>query len=369
MKRDGHAPAWWPEGEPWPPRGGGGGGPWGHRRPRRWRPFGCLILLFGLFAAGAVLMALWALGAMVGLVEAPAVVTLGGIVAFVVVVAGGIMVSLALRRMTQPLDALIEASGRIEAGDYTARVPVSGGGEMRSLSRAFNQMSAELQASDERRRAFLADVTHELRTPLTIIQGQLEAIEDGVYEPDRERLSALLVQARQMSGLIEDLHTISLAEVGALELRPRPTELGALAEDVVASFAPAAELGEVRLEVSPPSTPLVVALDAAVTQRVLGNLIANAIRHTAAGGSVRLEVSRDGTEGRIDVRDTGSGMDPVLAARAFERFEKGPDSRGSGLGLSIARDLVSAQGGRIELTSEPGHGTVVSVRFPLAPAP
>ena len=358
-------PEWWPEGEPWPPRGWDGRrGPWRHRGAGRWRPFGCLILLFGLFAAGAVLMAMWALGAIIGLVEAPAIVTAGGVIAFVLVLAGGILVGIALRRMAQPLDALIEASGRIEAGDYAARVPVTGNREMRSLTRAFNQMSAELQAADERRRAFLADVTHELRTPLTVIQGQLEAIEDGVYEPDPERLAALLAQARQMSGLVEDLRTISLAEVGALELRPLPTDLGSLAEDTAAGFAPAAELAGVSLTVDVPPDPPMAAIDAAATQRVLGNLISNALRHTPAGGSLRLEVSRAGGDGSITVIDDGAGMDAELGARVFGRFEKGPESAGSGLGLAIARDLVTAQGGAIELESEPGRGTRVRVRFP-----
>ena len=141
---------------------------------------------------------LWALAAIVGVVEAAPIVTAGGVVAFVVVVVGVLLAGRALRRMTEPLDDLIDASSRIEAGDYTARVPVAGGGGMRSLTRAFNRMSEELQATDERRRAFLADVTHELRTPLTVIQGQLEAIEDGVYEADAERVAALLAQARQM---------------------------------------------------------------------------------------------------------------------------------------------------------------------------
>lgn len=363
------APEWWPEDEPWPPRGWGDHrGPWRHRRTGRWRPIGCLILLLGLFAAGAVIMAIWALAAIVGLVEAPPVVTGGGIVAFAMVVAGGLLAGRALRRMTQPLDALIEASGRIEAGDYSARVPVSGGGEMRSLTRAFNQMSAELQTADERRRAFLADVTHELRTPLTIIQGQLEAMEDGVYEADPERIAALLAQARQMSRLIEDLRTISLAEVGALELRPGPVDLSALAEETVAGFAPSAQLAVVELDLTPAGGSVIAELDAAATQRVLGNLITNALRHTPTGGSVQVAVTTDAGDGVVEITDTGRGMDADMAARAFDRFEKGSDSPGSGLGLAIARDLVEAQGGRIGLASAPGQGTRAWVRFPLSDA-
>ena len=311
-------------------------------------------------------MAIWAAAAIVGIVEAPPIVVAAGILAFIVVVLGGFAVGGALRRMTQPLDALVEASGRIEAGDYTVRVPVAGGGEMHSLTRAFNQMSTQLQASDERRRAFLADVTHELRTPLTVIQGQLEAIEDGVYEPDPERIAALLANARHMAALIDDLHTISLAEVGALELHMVPTDLDALVDEVVSGYAPAAELAGVRLSSEPAPSAVTVALDPAATQRVLANLVSNALRHTPPDGRVTLTAGHDaGGIGTIDVADTGAGMDPALAARAFERFEKGPGSDGSGLGLAIARDLVEAQRGSIELASTAGLGTHVRVSFPL----
>jgi two-component system sensor histidine kinase BaeS len=327
-----------------------------------------MVLLFGLFAAGAMVMAIWAAAAIVGIVDAPPIVTAGGVVAFAIVIVGVLVVGRALRRMAAPLDDLIEASGRIEAGDYTARVAVSGSGDMRSLTRAFNKMSERLQASDERRRAFLADVTHELRTPLTVIQGQLEAIEDGVYEADAERVSALLTQARQMTGLVEDLHTISLAEVGALQLQPQPADLNAVAEEVVAGFAPAAELARVDLRAAALAEPVLANIDGPATRRVLGNLVSNALRHTSSGGSITLLVGAEGTSGHIEVADTGSGMNPAFAERAFDRFGKGPDSPGSGLGLAIARDLVEAQAGTITLTSTLGTGTRVRVAFPLSGA-
>ncbi len=372
----GRAPDWWPEGERWPPRGWAGhrrhrewedgAGGWEHGARGCWRPIGCLVLL-GLFAAGMLFMAFWAMAAIVGAVEAPPLVTAAGVVAFASVIAGGLLVARSLRHATQPLDDLIEASGRIEAGDYRARVPVRGPRGMRSLSRAFNQMSAQLQTADERRRAFLAEVTHELRTPLTVIQGQLEAIEDGVYAADPERVALLLAQARQMSALVEDLRTISLAEVGALELRPVPTDLVSLAEDAVMAFAPAAELAGVRLEAEPAPAPVIVELDGPAAQRVLANLVSNAVRHTSAGGRVRVRVETAADDrGVISVIDTGSGMDAETAARAFERFEKGPDSTGTGLGLAIARDLVEAQDGTIELDSAPATGTTVRITFALA---
>ena len=368
MSPRGTAPEWWPDGEAWPPRGWArqrsGGGPWeGHGRRGRWRPFGCMVLLLGLFVAGAIFMALWALGAIAGAVEAPPLVTGFGVVAFALVVIGGIAVTVALRRMTRPLDELIEMSGRIEAGDYSARVEVGGGGGVRSLTRAFNGMSERLQASDERRRAYLAEVTHELRTPLTVISGQLEAIEDGVYVADPERIAALLAQTRQMSALIEDLHTLSLAEVGALRVRLVAGDLAALADGVVATFAPAAQEVGIDLRVVAAQRPVMAAYDDAATRRVLANLITNAVRHTPSDGVISITVRPTTSGADIEVADTGSGMDDDLTATAFERFAKGPDSDGSGLGLAIASDLMHAQGGQIELHSTPGAGTQVRLAF------
>jgi len=323
------------------------------------------MLLLGLFAAGAMVVAIWAAAAIVGVVEAPPIVVAAGIVAFVVVLVGAVAVGRALRHMAQPLDALIEASGRIEAGDYTTRVPVTGAGEMRSMTRAFNQMSAQLQTSEEQRRAFLAHDHGQLRTPLTVIVGQLEAIGDGIYEADPERMAALLAQARQMSGLIEDLHTISLAEVGALQLDLAAFDLNTLADEIVAGFAPAAELQGVALHARLADSPVIVSLDTAAAQRVLANLVSNALRHTPPGGSVTLIVRGTVSGGTVEVVDTGTGMDAASTARAFERFEKGVDSDGSGLGLAIAQDLMVAQAGTIELVSSVGQGTAVSVGFVL----
>jgi two-component system sensor histidine kinase BaeS len=339
----------------------------GHRHwsgHRRWRPFGCLFLLFGLFAAGTMVVGAWAAAAILGLVDAPPIVVGSGLVAFVLVALGAVAVARGFRRLSGPLDELIAASGRIEAGDYSTRVAVDGSGEIRSLARAFNQMSERLEASDERRRAFLADVAHELRTPLTVMQGQLEAIEDGVYEPDGEHIAALLSHTRSMARLVEDLRTISLAEVGALELELGAVDVVALAQEVAAAYRTEAASGEIELRVDGPERCLARA-DRSALGRVLGNLVSNAIRHTPAGGHVTIRLAPGAHDGGllIEVSDDGAGMSRELMDHAFERFEKGPGSEGSGLGLAIARDLVEAQGGRIELRSEAGAGTTVRIRL------
>ena len=316
-----------------------------------------------------MVIGIWAAAAILGFVEAPAIVVGAGVIAFVLIALGAVVAARAFRRLSQPLDELIAASGRIEAGDYGARVDVGGSGEMRSLARAFNQMSERLEVSDARRRAFLADVAHELRTPLTVMQGQLEAIGDGVYAADEEHIEVLLGHTRQMARLVEDLRTISLAEVGALRLNPLPTDLVALTHEVVAAYRSAASERDIELLVDAPG-PVVGPADAAALRRVLSNLITNAIRHSSAGGDIRIGLeSAAGDHGpTIAITDDGDGMSAELVTRAFERFEKGPASDGSGLGLPIARDLIEAQGGRIELHSRPGSGTTARVRLGVTAA-
>jgi signal transduction histidine kinase len=311
----------------------------------------------------------WAAAAILGLVDAPPIVVGAGFVAFIIVALGAVAIARGFRRLSAPLDELIEASGRIEAGDYSTRVAVDGSGEMRSLARAFNQMSERLGTSDARRRAFLADVAHELRTPLTVMQGELEAIEDGVYQPDSQHIAALLSHTRSMARLVEDLRTISLAEVGALELTVQPVDVVALSHEIAAAYRSAAADGDIELRVDGPEFGGAMA-DRSALGRVLGNLVNNAIRHTAAGGNVTIRVAMlpDGGHTLIEVVDDGAGMTAELISHAFERFEKGPGSDGSGLGLAIARDLVEAQGGHIELLSEVDVGTTVRIRLEVAVA-
>jgi signal transduction histidine kinase len=272
----------------------------------------------------------------------------------------------AFRRVSEPLEALIDAAGRVEAGDYSVRVAETGTGEMRSLARAFDQMAARLEAGDARRRAFLAEVAHELRTPLTVLQGQLEAIADGVYPADPERLAALLAQTASMTRLVDDLRTISLAEVGGLELRLVVDDVRPLLDEAVMAQQEAARLAGVHLRVEPAQGPLSARLDPAAARRVLANVVANAVRNTPAGGDVVLAGRAAPGDATITivVRDTGSGIPPDLLPRVFDRFVKDGSSTGSGLGLAIARDLVEAMGGTIDLISSEGVGTTVTIALP-----
>jgi two-component system sensor histidine kinase BaeS len=293
---------------------------------------------------------------------------IGGSLAPAIVVLAAVLIILGLarrvRRTTAPLSKLIEASARVEAGEVGSQVEVSGPREIRALARAFNSMSARLAADTQERRRLLADVSHELRTPLTVIQGSVEGMLDGLYPADREHLERLLAETHQLGRLIEDLRTLSLTDAGELPLHREPTDLGALAADVVAGFQPQASAAGVRLTVQADDTPA-LPLDGRRLRQVIGNVVSNALRHTPSGGTVSLRVRRIGPTVELEVADTGVGMDAESRDHAFERFWRAGDAAGAGLGLAIVRDLVAAHGGEVSLESEIGAGTVVRCRFPL----
>jgi two-component system sensor histidine kinase BaeS len=324
-----------------------------------WR-FGCAFLFFILLVGSLIALVAWLVG---GLLESGALALLvTAVLPFIVLVLLVLLVVRLIRRTGAPVGDLIEAAGRVEAGEIGTQVPERGPSEVRSLARAFNAMSSRLAANEGARRTLLADVSHELRTPLTVMQGTLEGVLDGVYPADEAHLRPVLDETRVLSRLIDDLRTLSLSEAGALRLHREPTDLVALLAEVVASHRAAADEAGVRvdLEVSD-LAPILV--DAARIRQVMANLVANALRFTPSGGRVLVAASDDGAV-TIRVSDTGPGMEPEEVEHAFDRFYRSPGSSGSGLGLSIARNLVEAHGGRIGLESEPGEGTTLEVVLP-----
>jgi two-component system sensor histidine kinase BaeS len=289
---------------------------------------------------------------------------IGALVLVLLVVAAGLR---GIRRMTGPMDNLIQAARRIEKGDYSASVPEYGPPEMRSVARAFNAMSARLKLTDEQRRSFLADVAHELRTPLSVIRGQAEGIADGLYPGDAEHLEPILDATRSLEVLVEDLRTLVLTDAGSLVLNREPVDPTALVHDVLASFNAQSEASEVNLAGDLDYGIPMVDVDPARMRSALANVISNAIRHTPPGGSVRVGVQSAGDQVIIKVTDTGEGIPAQLLPHVFERFVKTPSSTGSGLGLAIVQDIVTAHGGKIEIQSTQGIGTAVSITLQASP--
>ena len=359
-RRPRNRPPWWPEGEPWPPSGppswarGGGRGRW--RGPR--------LLFFAviLFVIVAVMKTVLDL---VGYLVLP-VTNEGKLLAvgFLALMVGSIAV--ASRSLAREARAVTEAAHRVESGDFSARLKVRGWGALADLARAFNSMSARLQATEARRRSFLAEVTHELRTPLAVIRGEAEAIADGVHPAEPEQLGRILSAARTVERLVEDLGTLSLSDAGGLILRREPVELELFINETVSDLKPAADPGGVTLEAKVAEGLPPVLLDPGRIRGVLGNLVTNALRHTPAGGRITVIAEPDRNGVAITVQDNGSGIPPDMLPHVFERFVKDPASPGSGLGLAIARDVLTAHLGTIEATSTPGEGTKISLWLPTS---
>lgn len=209
---------------------------------------------------------------------------------------------------------------------------------------------------DRLRRQLMADVAHELRTPLAILQGRIEGLIDGVYPRDEAQLGQLLAETQHLSRLVEDVRTLANAEAGALDLRMEPVDPGELIRDAAAAIGV-----PVAIEI-PNELPLILA-DPMRIREVLLNLLSNAVEH-APEGHVSIAAEARGREIVIRVQDDGPGIPPEDLPRLFDRFQKGPHSRGSGLGLSIARRLVIAHGGTIHVDSTVGKGTTVTVSLP-----
>jgi two-component system OmpR family sensor kinase/two-component system sensor histidine kinase BaeS len=280
------------------------------------------------------------------------------------------------RGVATPLSDVMSAADAVAEGDLSARVPMStrGPGDFRRLARSFNRMVEELERADQQRRNLTADVAHELRTPLHIIQGNLEGILDQVYEPTPEHIGATLDETRALARLVDDLRTLSLAEAGQLSLERELVDLSELLIDVQTSFSGQTEAAGVDLRVETdqdmPSTT--VFADLGRLDQVLGNLVANGLRHTPAGGTITLRAEVRDETARITVSDTGEGIPAQDLPFIFDRFWRGDRSRsrlggaGSGLGLAIARQLVQAHGGRIRAESELGQGTTITIELPAA---
>src|SRR5438132_9576948 len=353
-------PSWWPENEPFPPQRWGGA-PWA--RGGVMRRMAMFFVAAALLSVVGATFLFWTLATALGAPDVVGNVARG--VALLVVVYGFLFTARSLRRLVAPTGDVIEAVGRVADGDLSTRVRERGPREARALARAFNAMTSRLEASEEQRRRLLADVSHELRTPLSVVQGNLEALVDGVHPPDEEHLLAILDETKVLSRLVEDLRTLSLAESGALTLHREPTDLAALAKETITSFEAQAEQAGITLDADARADLPLADTDPVRAREILANLVANALRYTPRGGRVRVDASQDDGQIALVVSDTGAGIPPDAPGRIFDRFYKSAESRGAGLGLAIAKQLVEAHGGTIAATSVVGQGTQIRFTLPI----
>lgn len=297
----------------------------------------------------------------------PAVIGAIGLLLVVVTVLVVVGVALA-RRFATPLADVMDAAERVRAGERGVEVTPRGPGDVRRLATAFNEMVARLDSDDRRRRALLADLAHEFRTPLSVVRGNVEGILDGVYRADDRRLQTVVDEVVVLERLLDDLTTLSTAEAGALRLQREEVDPADLVDAAVRVVADRAGAAGVAVRTDLANAPERVDVDPLRIEQVLVNLLANAVRHTPAGGDVTVAATTTADQQlRLTVADTGTGIDPDDLPHVFDRFVRSGDSGGSGLGLAIARRLVEAHGGVIQARARDGGGTVVTAVLPVTP--
>ncbi len=276
------------------------------------------------------------------------------------------------QRIVQSIQALGAASRHIANGHYEERLPILGDDELGELTRSFNAMAEALARTEAMRQQLLADVSHELKTPLASIQGFMEAMQDGVIPPTPEMFQRVHREADRLQRLVHDLQELSRAEASQLMLDIRPHDASELATSAAEWLRPQFEDRDLALTVILPEAPLRVKADFDRARQVLLNLLGNALQYTPAGGQVTLRLSREGPMAHFAVSDTGVGLAAEDLERIFQRFYRVDKSRarasgGSGIGLTIARHIAEAHGGRLWAESAgPGKGSTFHFTLPLA---
>ena len=282
----------------------------------------------------------------------------------------GLVVSYFLSgNITRPLRQLSRAAEKIRQGELKQEVPVETRDEVGQLAAVFNQMSAELAVNENNRQELLANIAHELKTPLAILQGHLESMLDGVEQPEPDKLFSMQEEVMRLTRLVGDLRDLSLAQGHQLEIHLQPMDLGEKTERAAEMLEPLLEDKNLHfVKELAPDLPL-RQLDPDRLNQILYNLITNAIRYTTPGTAILLKTEAAGENVRLLIADEGPGIAPEDLPHVFEQFYRGDKSRnralgGSGIGLSLAKSFVEAQGGSIRAENRKNGGAAFIVEFP-----
>ena len=281
--------------------------------------------------------------------------------------AAGVALLLA-RTLLAPIHSIALATHRIAGGDYAHRVRATSGDEIGGLADDFNRLALTLQKNEQMRRAFMADLSHELRTPIAVLRAELEAIEDGVRPLDSQRISELKQSVEMLAKLVDDLHELTLSDVGALAYRKADLDLMPLLRETLRSFEERLAERRILVDLVARDQPAPVHADANRLRQLFANLLENAVRHAETGGRLQVTCTTDEESVGVALEDSGPGVPQAELPRLFERFYRGPGAEdgGAGLGLAISRNIVEAHGGTIEARPSPLGGLAVVIRLPRA---
>ncbi|MEV4702842.1 HAMP domain-containing sensor histidine kinase [Actinoplanes sp. NPDC049316] len=271
------------------------------------------------------------------------------------------------RRLTRPLITVATVARRFAGGERTARARLTAPGELGEVAHAFDAMADEVVRTDATRRRLAADVAHELRTPLAGLQAGLEELRDGLRPADPARLAALHDQSLRLSRIVRDLADLSAAEAATVSLEPVDTDLTEIARAALAAQQPLLTAAGLQVT-SELSGPAPVRADPDRLHQAVTNVLANAVRYCRPGDRVRLATSARDDHAVLRIADTGPGIPPDELPHAFDRMWRGRDAQaipGTGIGLTVVRELVAAHGGSTTLDSPPGGGVTVTIQLPL----
>jgi two-component system sensor histidine kinase BaeS len=288
------------------------------------------------------------------------------------IVLSAIAAMLLAANFRQPIERLAQGARALAAGRFDVRLAQDRGDELGDLAGSFNALAARLDAVDSERRTWVADTSHELRTPLSVLRAQLEALQDGVRQPDAATVAAMLRQVLSLNTLIDDLYALARLDIGVPGYVFAPVDVLALAREQAEAFSAKFAASGLRLELALADGALVSA-DAEALRQVLANLLENSIRYTASGGLVRVHGSAQARAVTLVVEDSAPGVGESDLARLGQRFFRADASRsralgGAGLGLALSQHIVAHHGGALQFAASPLGGLRVTVSLPRAPA-
>lgn len=275
------------------------------------------------------------------------------------------------RGLLAPVKRLVDGTHHLAAGNFATRVEVGSRDELGQLAGDFNLLASSLEKNESMRRAFMADISHELRTPLAILRGELEAMQDGVRKLTPDAIASLQSEVVVLTKLVEDLHQLSLSDVGALAYRKQATDLVQLLEVTAGSFAERYRAHDLTLKLTlPDNAPFFGDPDRLM--QLFTNLLENSLRYTDSGGRVEVTLTYDAPNWRIEFDDSAPGVDREHQAQIFERFFRTEGSRnrasgGSGLGLAICKNIADAHGGDIHATHSDLGGLKIALHLRYVP--
>ncbi|MEM7017338.1 MAG: ATP-binding protein [Pseudomonadota bacterium] len=273
--------------------------------------------------------------------------------------------------LTAPVQSLAGAVRKLAVGSYDTRIAVAGHDELGQLSHDVNMLAKTLQENEQARRQWIADISHELRTPLAVLQGEIEALQDGIREPTPKNLTSLCSEVHQLNGLVSDLYELSMSDIGALSYKKINVDIIDTLETAIAGFQQGYLEKGINIEFSKPSTKIELLADTQRLQQLFGNLLKNTLRYTDAGGKLIVKLEIETETLYIDFQDSAPGVDCESLPLLFERLYRVESSRnravgGAGLGLAICRNIVNAHEGAISAMASPLGGLWIRVELPLS---